>query len=69
MSLYSDTPDYSALELRRAQIGTCFPRPPGGSCYRELLPDVSLFRSKNRHRQIPSRSGSTRVEPPIGSTN
>ena len=41
MSLYSDTPDYPALELRRAQIGTCFPRPPGGSCYRELLPAKS----------------------------
>src|SRR5262249_19133535 len=40
-----------------------------GSCYRELLPDVSLFRRKNQHRQILSRSGSTRVEPPIGSTN
>jgi hypothetical protein len=47
---------------------TCLTRSPDGLCYRELLPDVSHFRSKNQHRQILSRSGSIRVEPPIGST-
>lgn len=50
------------------QIGTCLTRSAGGLCYRELLPDVSHFRSENQHRQILSRSGSIRVEPPIGST-
>jgi hypothetical protein len=53
---------------REAQIGT-LPRPPGGSCYRELLPNVSHFRSKNQHRQILSGFRSTRVKPPFGSTS
>ena len=40
-----------------AQIRTCLTRSSHRLCYRELLPNLSHFRSKNQHRQMLSRSG------------